>query len=62
MTGSRYLGGFVGSKEVQDRWLREKLEGWRDSVATLAGVERRHPQTAYEGLQKSPQQEWSFVQ
>ena len=33
-----------------------------DSVATLAGVARRHPQTAYVGLQKFLQQEWDFVQ
>ena len=25
MTGSRYLGGFVGSKAVQDCWLGEKV-------------------------------------
>ena len=39
-----------------------KLEGWRDSVATLARVARRHPQTAYAGLQKSLHQECAFVQ
>ena len=31
-------------------------------MATLAGVARRHPQTAYTGLQKSLHQEWDFVQ
>ena len=25
VTGSRYLGGFVGKKVVQDMWLEEKL-------------------------------------
>ena len=38
------------------------MEGWRDSVATLAGVACWQPQTAYAGLQKSLQQEWDFVQ
>ena len=28
----------------------------------MAGVARRHPQTAYVGLQKYLQQEWDFVQ
>ena len=28
----------------------------------MAGVARKHPQSAYEGLQKSLQQEWAFVQ
>ena len=31
-------------------------------MSTLAGVAHRHPHTAYEGLKKSLQQEWSFVQ
>ena len=52
----------MGSKAAQDLWLGEKLEGLRDSVATLAGVACRHPQTAYAGLQKSLHQEWDFVQ
>ena len=28
----------------------------------LAGVAHKHPHSAYAGLQKSLQQEWSFVQ
>ena len=31
-------------------------------MAILAGVARKHPQSAYAGLQKSLQQEWDFVQ
>ena len=62
VTGSRYLGGFVGSKAAQDHWLGEKVEDWRDSVDTLADVALWHPQTAYVGLQKSLQKECSFVQ
>ena len=30
-------------------------------METLAGVSRKHPQSAYAGLQKSLQQEWAFV-
>ena len=41
--------------------MGEKVEGWQDSVATLAGVAHWHLQTAYAGLQKSLQQEWAFV-
>ena len=62
MTENHYLGGFFGTEAEQTRWVGDKIEGWRDSVATLAGVARRHPQTAYAGLQKSLQQEWAFVQ
>ena len=38
------------------------MEGWAESVRTLAGVARKHPQSAYAGLQKSLRQEWAFVQ
>ena len=38
------------------------MEVWRDSVATLAGVERRHLQTVFASLKKPLQQEWAFVQ
>ena len=62
VTGRHYLWGFVGSKAAQDHWLGEKVEGWWDSVATLAGVACRHPQTAYAGLQKCLQQEWYLLQ
>ena len=61
-TGCRYLRDFGGSKAAQDRWPGDKVEVWQDSGATLSGVVRRHPQTAYAGLQKSLQQEWYFVQ
>ena len=42
--------------------MKEKVEGWADSVRTLSRVARKHPQSAYAGLQKSLQQEWAFVQ
>ena len=62
VTGSSYLGGFVGSKEAHDPWLGVKMEGWQDSVATLDKLSRRHPQTAYTGLHNSVHQEWAFAQ
>ena len=62
VTRSRYLGEFVASELVQDHWLGGKVEGWHDSVATLAGVVRPHPHTTYAGLQKYLQQEWALVQ
>ena len=61
VTGSRYLGGFIGERETEDQWIQAKVEGWAESVRTLAGVSRKHPQSAYAGLQKSLQQEWAFV-
>ena len=42
--------------------MGDKIKGWADSVEILSGVSRKHPQSAYVGLQKSLQQEWAFVQ
>ena len=62
LMGSRYLRGFVGKETAQALWLEEKVTGWWYLVATLAVLARRHPQTAYVGLQNSFQKEWGFVQ
>ena len=62
VTGSQYLGGFVGDRAAKDSWLAEKVHGWTESVKTLSGVTRKHPQSTYAGLQKSLQQEWTFLQ
>ena len=52
VTGSRYLGRFIGERAAEVRWIQEKVEGWAEYVWTLARVARKHPQSAYEGLQK----------
>ena len=38
------------------------MKVWTHSLEVLDGVAHRHPQTAYNGMQKSLQQEWYFVQ
>ena len=55
VTGIRYLGGFVGDRSAEDSWLEEKVQGWTELVKTLEEVARKHPQSAYAGLQKSLQ-------
>ena len=62
MTGIQYLGGFIGEWETEARWIHEKVEGCVESVRALAGLARKHPQSAYAGLQKSLQQDWAFMQ
>ena len=62
VTGHRYLGGYIGDREAEGSWLEANIKGWMESVDILAGVARKHPQSAYAGLQKSLQQEWAFVQ
>ena len=47
VTESRYLGGFLGERAEEVRWIKEKVEGWAESVRILARVLL---------------QEWEFVQ
>ena len=55
VTGSRYLCGFVREREAEAILIQEKVEGWVESVRTLSGVSRKHPQSVYAGMQKSLQ-------
>ena len=60
--GSRYIGGFIGTDASRDEWLRPQIETWTEGVKTLAKVATRYPQTAYAGLVKSLQTEWTYLQ
>ena len=62
VTGSCYLGGFIGDPVTEKAWLDDKVRGWTESVTVLAGVACRHLQIAYADLQKSLLQEWGFIQ
>ena len=59
---SQCLGDFVINRPAKDSWLWDRVQGWIESVKNLSGVARKHPQSAYAGLQKSLQREWAFVQ
>ena len=62
VTGSCYLGGFVGDRAAEDSCISEKVKGWTKSETNLSGVAYKHLHSAYAGLQKSLQQEWEFLQ
>ena len=62
ITGSPYLGIFVGDRAAEDRWLAEMVQYWKESMKTLSRVTCNHQQSAYTGMKKSLQQEWAFVQ
>ena len=60
--GARYLGGFIGSTAKQLEWLRPQIQQWIEGIEKLAKVAKRYPQTAYAGLVKSLQTEWTYLQ
>ena len=57
-----YLGGFISDGAAEKIFLAGNVEGWAKSVSTLVGIYRKHPQSDYDGLKKSLQQEWAFMQ
>lgn len=60
--GSRYVGGFIGSRARLLEWLEPKIQEWVAAIKTLSRVAKRFPQTAYTGLVRSLQMEWTYVQ
>jgi len=61
-TGHRYLGGFIGEVEKRDEWLSSRLLDFEHGIRELASAAKNYSQTAYAGLQKSLQHEWTFLQ
>jgi hypothetical protein len=59
--GKCYVGGFVGSEAMLERWLDPKVKKWVAGVEILARIALRFPQTAYVGLALSLQAEWQYI-
>ena len=43
VTGSPYLGGFIGYGVAEKRWMAGKVKRWAESVRTLTRVSCKHP-------------------
>ena len=48
--GKKYLGGFVGSKEGKNEYMRELVEEWLAELRELTKVAKSEPQAAYSGF------------
>ncbi len=59
--GKRYVGGFVSSEAMLERWLDSKVKKWVAGVEILACIASRFPHTAYVGLTSSLQAEWQYI-
>ena len=55
--GHRYVGGFVGSAEMKNLWVRPMVTKWVSGVEALAKVARKFPQSAFFGFTQSLQAE-----
>jgi hypothetical protein len=59
--GKRYVGGYVGSEAMLERWMDPKVKKWVAGIGILARIASRFPQTAYVGLVSSLQAEWQYL-
>ena len=50
--GARGLGGYIGSPQVQDAWVKAQVYDWAHRVTALGKIMRRFPHTTYNGLVK----------
>ena len=57
----RYVGDFVGSKAMLERWMDPKVKKWVAGIGILARIVSRFPQMAYAGLVLSLQAEWQYL-
>ena len=62
VSGSRYLGAYLGPQAELEAWVKPQVEAWAHRVKVLAKISRRHPQLAYAGLGMSLQSEWQYLQ
>ena len=56
--GHRYVGGYVGSLEMRNRWIGPKVESWVVAVKRISMIAGKYPQIAYHGFVLSLQTEW----
>ena len=44
VSGSRYLGAYLGPQAELEAWVKPQVEAWAHVVKVLAKISRRHPQ------------------
>ena len=62
VSGSRYLGAYLGLQAKLEAWVKPKVEAWAHRVKVLVQISRRNPQLAYAVLGMSLQLEWQYLQ
>ena len=62
VSGSRYLGAYLGPQAELEAWVKPQVEAWAHGERVLAKIARRHLQSAYAGLVMSLQLEWQYLQ
>ena len=50
VSGSRYLGAYLGPRDQLEAWVKPQVEAWANGVRILGKIARRHSQLAFVGL------------
>ena len=61
VSGSRFLGGFIGNERDGAGFVTRKVEQWVSHIHQLADAAKSQPQAAFASLLKSLQCEWMFL-
>ena len=62
VSGSRYLGAYLGLQAELEAWVKPQVEAWAHGVKVLAKIARRNQHLACVGLLMSLQLEWQYLQ
>ena len=62
VSGSRYLGAYLGPQDQLEAWVKPQVEAWAHGVRVLDKIARQHPHLAYSGLGILLQFEWNYLQ
>ena len=62
VTGTRYLGGFIGTQSDKLSHIRTKVSEWTTDITRLSSVTRSFPQATFTAFQASYQHEWQYLQ
>ena len=62
VSGTRYLGAYLGPRDQLEAWVKPQVEAWAHGVRFLGRISQRLPQSAYAGLGMSFQIEWQYLQ
>ena len=62
VTGSRFLGGFVGEQSLAADFVSNKVRVWCECIQSLSDVAISEPQASFAALARSLQFEWNHIQ
>eukprot|EP00957_Ditylum_brightwellii_P026742 2022643-Ditylum_brightwellii.AAC.1 len=58
----RYLGGYIGPKQLAKEYVEKKVDDWVKLVETFSNMIAHQPQVAFAGYVRSLQFECAYIQ